>query len=114
MDDADDFAESDGLCPRPPEDTDLTVLCARLNEPGAKYVVVGGLAIVHAGYGRSTEDLDLLIDTSLDNEAKVHKALELLPDQAVKELDPGDVEKYSVVRVGDDNSDRSDEIRLCH
>lgn len=29
-------------------------------------------------------DVDLLIDTSLENEALVYLALEILPDQAVK------------------------------
>ncbi len=47
-------------------------------------------------------NVDLLIDTSLDNEALVYQALEILPDQAVKELSPGEVSQYSVVRVGDE------------
>ncbi len=87
---------------RIPEDADVVALCRRLNELGAKYVVVGGFAIIHSGYGRMTEDLDLIVDVSLENEAKVFKALESLPDQAVKELDPGDVAKYTVCRVGDE------------
>ena len=33
---------------------------------------------------------------------RLYTALESLPDQAVKELDPGDVLKYVVVRVADE------------
>ncbi len=88
--------------PRPPENEDLVKLCRQLNQIGADYLVVGGFAIIHSGYGRFTEDIDLIIDTSPDNEAKVFRALESLPDQAVKGLDPGDVEKYTVVRVADE------------
>ena len=45
-------------------------------------------------------DVDLPIDTSLENEARVYQALEILPDQTVKELSPGEASQYSVVRVG--------------
>jgi hypothetical protein len=34
--------------PRPPEQTDLVRLCRELNERGAHYVVIGGMAINHA------------------------------------------------------------------
>jgi len=51
---------------------------------------------------RETMDVDLLIDTSLENEALVNQALEILPDQAMKELSPSEVSQYSVVRVGDE------------
>ncbi len=103
MDDANGDQESapggQELVPRPPGDQDLINLCRRLNELGAKYVVVGGFAVIYAGYGRFTEDLDLIIDVSLSNEAKVFQALESLPDQAVKELKPGEVGRFTVVRV---------------
>lgn len=90
------------LIPRPPREADLLTLCRRLNEAGAQYVVVGGFAVIHSGYGRFTEDIDLLIESSVENEAKVFRVLEFLPDQAVKQLDPGDVAKYTVVRVADE------------
>ncbi len=51
---------------------------------------------------RETMDVDLLIDTALENEARVYAALESLPDQAVKELQPGEVSEYTVVRVADE------------
>jgi len=77
-------------------------VCRRLNELGARYLVCGGFAIIHAGYARFTGDIDLLVDASLENEAKVYAALEVFPDKAVRELKPGEVSEYTVVRVGDE------------
>lgn len=85
-----------------PSVEDLVALCRLLNDCGTKYVIVGGFAIRGAGYGRETMDLDLVIATDLENEAKVYKALESLPDKAVLDLKPGEVSKYTVVRVGDE------------
>jgi hypothetical protein len=87
---------------RAPTDEDLAGLAARLNELGAKYIVVGGLAIIAAGYTRSTMDIDLLVDTSPENDEKVRVALESLPEKAVLELGPGEIESYVVVRVCDE------------
>ena len=77
-------------------------LCRDLNARGAKYLVVGGFAIRGAGYLRETADLDIIIDTDLDNEAKVFKSLEILEDKAVLELKPGEVGQYTVVRIVDE------------
>src|SRR5687767_5527970 len=98
----DDNASSQDLVSREPSLEDLVDLCRHLNEQGAKYVVVGGFAIRAAGYLRGTMDVDLVIDTSLENEARVYKALESLPDKAVRELQPGETARYNVVRVGDE------------
>ncbi|MDQ6764776.1 MAG: hypothetical protein M3Z22_01550 [Verrucomicrobiota bacterium] len=94
--------EREDLVPREPTTTDLVALCRELNARGARYLVCGGFAIRAAGYGRRTGDIDLLIDTALENETIVYRALETLPDGAVRELDPGDVAKYIVVRVADE------------
>jgi hypothetical protein len=90
------------LTPRLPVESDLVLICGRLNELGAKYVVVGGFAIIYGGYARSTGDIDLVLATDLHNEALVYRALEVLPDKAVRELQPGEVSKYVVVRVADE------------
>ena len=55
-----------------------------------------------AGDGNEIAHIDLLIDTDPDNEASIFKALEYLPDKASRELIPGDVKKYVVVRVADE------------
>lgn len=90
------------LEPRPPRREDLEQLCGRLNELGARYVVIGGFAIIAAGHLRTTGDIDLLIDSSLENESLAFQALEVFEDKAVRLLDPGDVAKYNVVRVADE------------
>ncbi|CAN5468391.1 hypothetical protein BH18VER2_BH18VER2_04160 [soil metagenome] len=90
------------LEPRLPTEDDLVLLCRRLNEIGAQYVVVGGFAIIRAGYPRPTGDIDLVIATDLENETLVYRALEVFPDKAVRELKPGEVADYVVVRVADE------------
>lgn len=105
MDDEDAGEERTPLSelePRQPTEDDLVLLCGRLNEIGARYVVIGGFAIIQAGYGRPTGDIDLLIAIDLVNEAQVYQALEVFPDKAVRELKPGEVAQYIVVRVADE------------
>jgi hypothetical protein len=87
---------------RPPTLNDLALICAALNRLGARYVVVGGLAVIQAGYSRTTDDIDLLVETTLENETLVIQALLVLPDQAARELKPGEIAQYGVVRVGDE------------
>ena len=99
MEDADPKEE---LISREPSSEDLEDLCKRLNELGARYLIIGGFAIRGAGYIRATMDVDLIIALDEENEALVYEALRSLPDRAVDELDPGDVGKYTVVRVNDE------------
>jgi len=87
---------------RPPTLNDLAQLCAELNRLGAHYVVVGGLAVIQAGYPRLTDDIDLLVETTPENEARVIQGLLILPDKAAREVKPGEVAEYGVVRVGDE------------
>ena len=87
---------------REPTLEDVVKLCRILNELGAQYIVVGGFAIRAAGYSRTTMDLDLVIQTGVENETLVIKALMSLPDQAVREIKPGEVEEFGVVRVADE------------
>ena len=88
--------------PRTPEQTDLAKLCAALNAVSARYIVVGGMAIIQQGFLRATEDIDLLLERSRDNQTRVLKALEILPDKSVKELAETDLDEYLVVRVADE------------
>lgn len=98
-----DREEPDGeLTSRDPSLEDLVSLCRELQRNGAAFVVVGGFAMRAAGYARHTSDIDLLIDSGLENEAKVFAALATLPDGCVAELEAGDVSKYAVVRVADE------------
>jgi hypothetical protein len=88
--------------PRTPEQTDLAKLCASLNAESARYIVVGGMAIIQQGLLRTTEDIDLLLEPSRDNQSRVRKALEILPDKSVRELEETDLDEYLVVRVADE------------
>ncbi len=87
---------------REPTVEDLRDLCRELNQRGAKYIVIGGFAMRAANYNRTTMDVDLMVAADLENEAKVFSALSTLPDNAVRELRPGEMQKYNVVRVGDE------------
>ena len=98
----DDHTSPEELESREPSVEDLVDLCRALNQENAKYVIIGGFAIRAAGYDRHTMDIDLLIDTSLNNEERVFRALETLPDKAVKQLEPGEVTRYAVIRVADE------------
>ena len=97
MDDSDDGAYS-----RPPTIEDVARIGRALNEAQARYVLIGGFAVIVHGSGRTTKDIDFLIDPSPENVARIKSALRILPDNAAAELEDGDVEKYQVVRVADE------------
>ena len=88
---------------RAPEVEDLVKICRRLNELGAQYLVVGGFAIIQAGFPRATMDIDLLVESSLENQARVRTGLEILPQKAIMELGPDeDLRDWVVLRVADE------------
>lgn len=99
---ADDHAAPSDLESREPTLEDLRDLCRALNERGARYVVIGGFAIRAAGYNRRTMDVDLIVAADADNESRVFDALATLPDQAVRELQAGELQQYTVIRVADE------------
>ena len=90
------------LEPRPPAEADLVALCRELNQRGARYVVIGGFAIIAAGLPRVTGDIDLMVAVDPDNESRVFSALSTLPDNAARELQPGELQQYNVIRVADE------------
>ena len=87
---------------RPPLMGDLVGICRELNRRSVNYIVIGGMAINIHGFIRNTEGIDLLIKTEEANERKILEVLSLLPDGAAKELRPGEVADYVVVRVCDE------------
>lgn len=93
---------NDGTYSRAPTLDDVARICSALNEAGAHYVLIGGFAVIVHGSGRTTKDIDLLIDSAPENVARVKAALGILPDNAAAELADDDVEKYQVVRVADE------------
>ena len=99
---ADDGPTDSELESREPTLEDLRDLCRELNQRGARYVVIGGFAVRAAGYNRRTMDVDLIVAADPDNETRVFDALATLPDRAVRELQPGELLQYSVIRVADE------------
>ncbi len=87
---------------RPPTINDLVNLCKHLNEAGAKYIVIGGMAMIQSGYIRTTEDIDLLVEASQTNQEKIRSAMLHLTDQAIIDVRPGDLDQYNVIRVADE------------
>ena len=61
-----------------------------------------GFAVIAHGGARTTKDIDLLIDAAPRKVARVRAALQILEDNAVKEVGDDDVARYSVVRVADE------------
>lgn len=93
---------AEGQTSRPPTIDDLVAVCRRLNEEGSKYILIGGFAMNYYGLPRATEDIDFLVDPSDSNIIKIKHALSFLPDNAVREVAPDDIQKYDVVRIADE------------
>jgi hypothetical protein len=74
-----------------------------LNDAGARYVLIGGFAVVAHGAARFTKDIDLLVDDDPENVARVTRALGVLADNAAAEVRDTDVREYVVVRVADED-----------
>lgn len=95
--------EEAGNLTRPPDENDLVSLARELNRLGARYAVIGGVAINRLGFVRATQDIDLLIARDMANQRLVRQALDILPDKAVRELEPDeDLTAWVVVRVNDE------------
>lgn len=71
---------------RPPTIDDSVSLARELNARQARYKVIGGMAALQQGDPRYTDDLDLLYETSRENQGRIRKALALLPDRAILEV----------------------------
>lgn len=87
---------------RAPEPEDLIRICRALNEAGAKYVLIGGFAVLAHGASRFTKDIDLLVDDAPENVARVKRGLAVLADNAAAEVADSDVREHTVVRVIDE------------
>ena len=87
---------------RAPEPEDLVRICRALNDAGARYVLVGGFAVLVHGASRFTKDIDLLVDDSPENIARVKQGLGILADNAASDVADHDVRDHTVVRVVDE------------
>lgn len=87
---------------RAPEPEDLVRICRALNDAGARYVLIGGFAVLAHGASRFTKDIDFLVDDAPENVALVKQGLAILADNAAAEVDDHDVRDHVVVRVIDE------------
>lgn len=87
---------------RPPTLDDVKRICSALQRAEARYVLIGGFAVILHGGERTTKDIDLLVDPSPENVARLKQALAVLEDDAAREIEPTDLERYTVVRVADE------------
>jgi predicted nucleotidyltransferase len=92
----------DGAYSRAPEPEDVVRICRALNDAGARYVLIGGFAVIVHGAGRFTKDIDLLVDDAPENVARLKQGLRVLADNAAAEIADSDVREFVVVRVADE------------
>jgi hypothetical protein len=91
---------------RPATWQDLKTLVKYLGDANVEYALVGGYAIAAHGFNRVSEDIDILVNPSVENSRRWIFALSHLPDGATQELaaDP-DVfadDKLYALRVNDE------------
>ncbi len=65
---------------------DVLGVAALLEAEGVEYALIGGYALALQGIVRLTEDVDILVEPTLENARRWVRALSKLPDGAAKEL----------------------------
>jgi predicted nucleotidyltransferase len=71
---------------RPATWQDLKSLVKYLDDANVEYALVGGYAIAAHGFNRVSEDIDILVNPSVENARRWIFALSHLPDHATQEL----------------------------
>lgn len=77
-------------------------VCGALNRAKVQYLVIGGVACILHGYGRATEDIDILIERTEPNAGRVLKALAGLGYGFAREWTAADLLKRPITVIGDD------------
>jgi len=72
---------------RPATWEDVKLLARYLEEEGVRWALIGGYAIAAHGFVRFSEDVDILVDPSVENAKRWIAALARLPDGATRELE---------------------------
>ena len=82
---------------------DLRALGTLLEAEGVEYALIGGYALALQGIVRLTEDIDLLVEPTLENSRRWIRALSKLPDGAARELEGDDtVHTEYAIRINDE------------
>ena len=95
----------------PPFRTELAEVCHRLNQAGARYLLVGARALQLWGSARATRDIDILIEPSEANAQRVLDALATTGYGFAKEWAAAEVARRFVTIIGD--SPRVDILTLA-
>lgn len=101
----------DGTGVGPPFRTELAEVCHHLNAKGARYVVVGARALQLWGSTRATRDIDILIEPTEENAARVLGALEQIGFGFAAEWTAREVASKFATIIGD--SPRVDILTLA-
>ncbi len=83
---------------------DVLHVAQLLEAEGVEYALIGGYALALQGIVRLTEDVDVLVEPSVENARRWVQALSQLPDGAAKELAGDDtlhLEPYAI-RINDE------------
>ena len=79
-----------------------TTVCAALNEAGAHYLVIGGIACILHGHVRATTDIDILIEQTPENAARILDGLSKVGYGFASEWRPSEILAKPVTIIGDD------------
>ena len=79
-----------------------TTVCAALNEAGAHYLVIGGIACILHGHVRATADIDILIEQTPENAARILDGLSKVGYGFASEWRPSEILAKPVTIIGDD------------
>lgn len=85
----------------------LLDLLRRFQHEGVQYILVGGQAVRLNGFVRATEDIDILLPSSIDNGRRVIRALSYLPSS--QQLEP---EWFAVTAPEPENIRVADELLI--
>jgi predicted nucleotidyltransferase len=77
-------------------------VCAALNGTGAHYLVIGGIACILHGHVRATTDVDILIERTVENAARVLEALSEVGYGFAREWLPEEIIRKPITLIGDD------------
>ena len=83
---------------------DVLRIVELLEDEHVEYALIGGYALALQGIVRLTEDVDILVEPTLENARRWVRALSKLPDGAAKELVGDDTlhEELYAIRINDE------------
>jgi hypothetical protein len=83
---------------------DVLRIAELLEEERVEYALIGGYALALQGIVRLTEDVDILVEPTVENARRWVAALSKLPDGAAKELTGDDTlhEELYAIRINDE------------